>query len=77
VGKGGRRVELTTLPRSYADCLDIWRLSLLELQGLSRAVMGLRYLYPEASDQIPVSDFKAVMAVCYQTRPRVMNMTVT
>jgi len=23
-GKGGRRVELTTLPLSCADCLEIW-----------------------------------------------------
>jgi len=23
-GKGGRCIGLTTLPRSYADCLEIW-----------------------------------------------------
>jgi hypothetical protein len=45
-GKGGRCVGLTTLPHSYADCLDILGASISwNPQGLSRPVMGLLYLY--------------------------------
>jgi hypothetical protein len=39
-GKGGRRVGLTTLPPSYADCLKSGSLNLLP-----RPVMGLFYLF--------------------------------
>ena len=31
--KGGRRIGLTTLPSSCADCLEIWSLNLLEPSG--------------------------------------------
>ena len=37
-GKGGRCVGLTTLPPSFADCLDIWK---LHLPGTLRACAGL------------------------------------
>ena len=43
MGKGGRCVWLTTLPPSYADCLEIWE---PQLRGtLSRPVMELFYVY--------------------------------
>jgi hypothetical protein len=43
-GEGGRGVGLTTLPPSYADCLEIWKTSFSwNPQGLSRLVMGLLY----------------------------------
>jgi hypothetical protein len=45
-GQGGRCVGLTTLPPSYADCLEIWESSTSwNHQGLSRHVMGLPYLF--------------------------------
>jgi hypothetical protein len=40
--KGGRCVRLTTLPPSYADCLEIWEPQpSLNPQGLSMSVMRL------------------------------------
>ena len=36
-GKGGRCVGLTTLPPSYADCLEIWE---PQLSGILRAVQA-------------------------------------
>ena len=45
-GKDGRCVGLKTLPLSCAECLEIWEPSTFwSPQGLSRAVMGLLYLY--------------------------------
>jgi hypothetical protein len=45
-GKGGRCVVLTTLPPSFADCLNIWESQRSwNPQSLSRPVMGLLYLY--------------------------------
>jgi len=35
-GKGGRRIGLTTLPASCADCLEIW-----EPSGLVRVCIGI------------------------------------
>jgi len=40
--KRDRRVGLTTLPFSFADCLEIWEHQLLEPSG---PVLGLLYLY--------------------------------
>jgi hypothetical protein len=37
-GKGGRRVELTTLPPSCADCFEIWE---LQTPGNLRVCPGL------------------------------------
>jgi hypothetical protein len=45
-GRGGRCVELTTLPLLYADYPEIVVASKsLSAKGLSRPVMGLLYLY--------------------------------
>jgi hypothetical protein len=45
-GEGGRCVRLTTLPPSYADCLDTLDVSpSWSPQGLSRLVMGLLCLF--------------------------------
>ena len=58
-GKGGRRVGLTILPPSCAECLEIW-----EPQppwnplGLSRPVMGLLYL------QRHMAQFWSILALC-------------
>jgi hypothetical protein len=38
--KDGRRVRLTTLPPSYADCLEIWE---PQLPGTLRACPGLQW----------------------------------
>jgi hypothetical protein len=44
-GEGGRCVGLTTLPPSYADCLDIWEPQPPgTLMACSRLVMELLYL---------------------------------
>jgi hypothetical protein len=44
--KGGRRVELTTLSPSCAECLEIWEPQTAEkLRDLSRPVMGLLWIY--------------------------------
>ena len=40
-GKGGRCLELTTLPPSCADCLEIWGLNLLEPSGPVQACNGI------------------------------------
>ena len=40
-GKSGRCVELTTLPLSCADCLEIWQ---PQTPGTLRACPGLLYL---------------------------------
>jgi len=37
-GKGGRCVGMTTLPPTFADCLEIWK---PELPGTLRACPGL------------------------------------
>jgi len=42
--KGGRCLELTILPLSYAECLEIWSPNLLEPSGPVQALMGLLYL---------------------------------
>jgi len=45
-GNDGPYVGLTTLPPSCAGCLEIWKISnSWNLQGLSRPVMRLLYLY--------------------------------
>jgi hypothetical protein len=45
-GKGGRCVGLTTLPPSYADCLEIWEPQPAgTLRASNRPVLGLLYLY--------------------------------
>jgi hypothetical protein len=44
-GKGGRCVGLTTLPPSYADCLEIWETTSWNPQGLSRPVMELLSIF--------------------------------
>ena len=44
--KGGRCVGLTTLPRSCADCLEIWELQPLgTLWACNRPLHGLVHLY--------------------------------
>ena len=40
-GKGGRRLRLTTLPPSCANCLEIWE---PQPSGALRAVQGLLYI---------------------------------
>jgi len=56
-----RCAELTTLPPSCADCLEIW-----EPQGLSRPVMGLQYLcsYNSVNDND-----------CVYTSPKIVRAT--
>jgi hypothetical protein len=45
-GKGGRYVRLTTLPPSYADCLEIWQPQTSEtLWVCNRHFQGLLHLY--------------------------------
>jgi len=39
-GKGGRYVELTNLPHSCVDCLEIWE---LQTPGILRACQGLQW----------------------------------
>jgi hypothetical protein len=40
-GKSGLCVGLTTLPPSYADCLEIWGLNLLESSGPVQVCNGI------------------------------------
>jgi len=39
----GRCVELTTLPPSYADCLEIWEFQSLEPSGSGKACNGITF----------------------------------
>ena len=43
-GKGGRCVEVTTLPPSCAECLLIWSLNILDPSGPRGPVMGILYV---------------------------------
>ena len=44
-GKGGRYVELTALPPSCAECLEIWEPQLLEPSGPVQACNGIALFY--------------------------------
>jgi len=45
-GKGGRCVELTNLPPSYADCLQIWGSQPLDnFKAMSRPVQSFLYVH--------------------------------
>ena len=47
-GKGGRRVRVTTLPPSCAECLVIWSLNQPELSGPHRPVIGIALPFPNS-----------------------------
>ena len=44
--KGGRYVELTTLPPSCADCLEIWEPNLLDPSGSVQDCYGIALPLP-------------------------------
>ena len=55
-GKGGRRVRVTTLPPSCAECLVIWSLNRPEPSGPRRAVIrvALPYYACECTDCVEI-----------------------